>query len=196
MSHGEFIAKVLPGAEVGVLHGKLSSEEKLSVMDRFRSGEIDVLVCTTVIEVGVDVPNATVMVVEDADRFGLSQLHQLRGRVGRGDKPGSVFLLSGTRVPVAIKRLHAMETCDDGFELSEFDLSCRHEGDILGNRQSGASTLKMVNVARDKALIEAEHKDAAAILAKDPSLQGEGNKPLGFELARVFGGKEKERGAS
>ncbi|MGN0046531.1 MAG: ATP-dependent DNA helicase RecG [Eggerthellaceae bacterium] len=196
VSHGEFIAKVLPGAEVGALHGKLSSEEKLSVMDRFRSGEIDVLVCTTVIEVGVDVPNATVMVVEDADRFGLSQLHQLRGRVGRGDKPGSVYLLSGTRVPVAIKRLHAMETCDDGFELSEFDLSCRHEGDILGNRQSGASTLKMVNVARDKALIEAAHKDAAAILAKDPSLQGEGNKPLGFELARVFGGKGKERGAS
>ena len=185
-SHADFIRKSLPGVEVGVLHGRMSSDQKTQVMQDFRDGVTDVLVSTTVVEVGVDVPNATVMVIEDADRFGLSQLHQLRGRVGRSDKAAQVFLLSGTRVPVALRRLSAMEKSEDGFELSEFDLSCRHEGDILGNRQHGASTLRLVQVVRDKGLIEAAHNDAKKLLTDDPKLEKPANKALSYEMKRVF----------
>lgn len=155
---------VFPQARVGLLHGKLSSDEKRRVMDGFKAGEIDVLVSTTVIEVGVDVPNATIMIIEDADRFGLAQLHQLRGRVGRGSKPGQVFVISRSRTPAALERLHALEQTDDGFVLSEYDLSLRKEGDIFGDRQSGRAVLKLVNVMRDAAIIEAAHADASALL--------------------------------
>lgn len=155
---------------VELLHGRMKGEEKAQVMERFRSGESQVLVSTTIIEVGVDVPAATVMIVEDADRFGLSQLHQLRGRVGRGGLPSHVFLVSASKKPEALSRLKAMEATDDGFQLADFDLSLRREGDILGNRQSGASALKLVNVTRDRAMIEAAHKDARALLAADPDL--------------------------
>lgn len=155
---------VFPQAHVGLLHGKLSSEEKRRVMDAFTAGEIDILVSTTVIEVGVDVPNATVMIIEDADRFGLAQLHQLRGRVGRGSKPGQVFAISRSRTQAALERLHALEQTDDGFVLSEYDLSLRKEGDIFGDRQSGKAVLKLVNVMRDAAIIEAAHADASALL--------------------------------
>ena len=141
--------------KVELLHGRLPAAEKQDVMARFRAGETQVLVATTVIEVGVDVPNATVMIVEDADRFGLSQLHQLRGRVGRGEKPGEVYLVSASRTDAALRRLAAMETTDDGYELAAYDLSLRREGDILGNRQHGASALKLVNVVRDGKVIEA-----------------------------------------
>ena len=178
--------KVFVDYRVGLLHGKLRADEKRQVMEAFRTGEVDVLVATTVIEVGVDVPNATVMIVEDADRFGLSQLHQLRGRVGRGDKPGEVHLVSGTKSPVALERLAAMERTDDGFELASYDLSLRREGDILGNRQHGASMLKLVNVVRDSGLIEAAHADAAAILEEDPELASGQNKALAHEARVVF----------
>ena len=171
---------------VGVLHGKLSAEEKRRVMEAFRAREIDVLVATTVIEVGVDVPNATVMVIEDADRFGLAQLHQLRGRVGRGEAAGEVCLISGSRAPIAIRRLEAMERIQDGFKLSEYDLSLRREGDILGNRQHGASTLKLVNVMRDRNIIEAAHADAAAILEADPDLSSPDHAALRRELRIVM----------
>ena len=146
--------------QVGLLHGRMKAAAKREVMERFRAGEIDVLVSTTVIEVGVDVPNATVMIVEDADKFGLSQLHQLRGRVGRGEKPGFMCLISATGDKAACERLSAMEKTEDGFKLAEYDLSLRREGDILGNRQHGASVLKLVNVVRDGAVIEAAHADA------------------------------------
>lgn len=175
---------------VGVLHGQLSSEKKREVMDAFREHRIDVLVATTVIEVGVDVPNATVMIVEDADRFGLAQLHQLRGRVGRGAKPGEVCLISGSRVPLAMRRLSAMERIQDGFELSEYDLSLRREGDILGNRQHGASELKLVNIVRDRAMIEAAHADAEEMLAHDPELQEDRHLALRRELRRLDRGEE------
>ena len=171
---------------VGVLHGKLSADEKRRVMEAFRAREIDVLVATTVIEVGVDVPNATVMVIEDADRFGLAQLHQLRGRVGRGEAPGEVCLVSGSRAPIAIRRLEAMERIQDGFKLSEYDLSLRREGDILGNRQHGASTLKLVNVMRDRNIIEAAHADAAALLEADPDLSLPDHAALRRELRIVM----------
>ena len=158
---------VFPEARVGLLHGKLGSAEKSEVMDRFKAGDIDILVSTTVIEVGVDVPNATVMVIEDADRFGLAQLHQLRGRVGRGSKPGKVFLVSRSRAPEALSRLQVMEQVDDGFKLSEHDLSLRREGDVFGGRQHGKSPLKLVNVMRDTAIIKAAADDARAILDDD-----------------------------
>ncbi len=187
LDHAQFLQqKVFPDARVGVLHGRLSGPEKDSVMQDFRAGRIQVLVATTVIEVGVDVPNATVMIVEDADRFGLAQLHQLRGRVGRGDVPGQVFLISDSRAPVAVRRLQAMERTQDGFELSEYDLSLRREGDILGNRQHGASTLKLVNIMRDRGMIEAAHNDAAALLEQDPQLQAPEHKALARELRILF----------
>ncbi len=179
-------SKVFVDACVGLVHGKLPAAEKQEVMDRFRAGEIGVLVATTVIEVGVDVPNATVMIVEDADRFGLSQLHQLRGRVGRGNLPGEVHLVSGTRNEKALERLAAMERTDDGFELASYDLSLRREGDILGNRQHGASLLKLVNVVRDGRLIEAAHADAEAILQEDPKLESAQYKALAREARVVF----------
>lgn len=160
-------AKTFASYTVGLLHGRMKADEKRAVMERFRAGEIDVLVSTTVIEVGVDVGNATVMIVEDADRFGLSQLHQLRGRVGRSEKPGEVYLVAATSDGQALERLKAMERIEDGFELAEFDLSLRREGDILGNRQHGASSLKLVDVTRDAALIEAAHADAARMVAAD-----------------------------
>ena len=180
---------VFPDAHVGLLHGRLKAAEKRAVMDRFRSGETSVLVATTVIEVGVDVPDATVMIVEDADRFGLSQLHQLRGRVGRGEKPGEVFLVSSSKSEAALERLAAMERTDDGFELASFDLSLRREGDILGNRQHGASSLELVNIVRDRAIVEAAHGDAAALLAADPELAAPEHRALAREarLARRGG---------
>lgn len=154
--------QIVPGARVGLLHGKMNSQEKAQIMEEFRQGSIQVLVSTTVVEVGVDVPNATVMIIEDADRFGLSQLHQLRGRVGRGNLSGSVFLVSRSKAPQSLERLRIMEKVDDGFALSEYDLSLRREGDIFGNRQHGRSRLALVNVIRDKAIIEAAYHDARA----------------------------------
>ena len=179
-------SKVFVDYKVGLVHGKLPAAQKQHVMDEFRAGSVNVLVATTVIEVGVDVPNATVMIVEDADRFGLSQLHQLRGRVGRGDKPGEVHLVSGTRSETALDRLAAMERTEDGFELASYDLSLRREGDILGNRQHGASLLKLVNVVRDGKLIEAAHADAEAILAEDPLLESEQYRALAREARVVY----------
>ena len=172
---------------VGLLHGGMPAAEKREVMEEFRANEIQVLVSTTVIEVGVDVPNATVMIIEDADRFGLSQLHQLRGRVGRGEKPGEVFLLSSTAQRIALERLSALQRTDDGFVLANYDLSLRHEGDLLGNRQSGASALRLVNVVRDEALIEAAHADAERIFTEDPDLQGVELRPLARELRCALG---------
>ena len=179
-------AKTFSEYTVGLLHGRMKSAEKREVMERFRAGDIDVLVSTTVIEVGVDVANATVMIVEDADRFGLAQLHQLRGRIGRGEKPGQAFLVASSSDAEAMERLSAMERTEDGFELAEFDLSFRREGDILGNRQHGASSLKLVNIVRDRAVVEAAHADALKIVSDDPGIAPEELTVLRHELAAVF----------
>jgi ATP-dependent DNA helicase RecG len=146
---------VLSGSQIGLLHGRLAGELKAEVMGKFERAELDVLVSTTVIEVGVNVPNATVMVVLDADRFGISQLHQLRGRVGRGDAAGLCLLVSGAEADsVAAQRLDAVAATTDGFKLSEVDLELRGEGDVLGQVQSGGrSSLKMLRVVRDSELI-------------------------------------------
>lgn len=159
-------------------------------MRQFKSGEAQILVATSVIEVGVDVPNATVMVIESAERFGLSQLHQLRGRVGRGEKEAQVYLVSASKQDSALARLSAMEKTDDGYELAAFDLSLRREGDILGNRQSGASALKLVNVVRDGRIIEAAHADARAIMEVDPLLEEPDHVALGREVRLLFKGKD------
>lgn len=172
--HAEILrSQVAPQASIALLHGKMAPSEKNEVMRRFRDGSIDVLVSTTVVEVGVDVPNATVMIIEDADRFGLAQLHQLRGRVGRGSLPGQVFLMSRSRAPEALERLGAMEKTEDGFALSEMDLSLRREGDIFGDRQHGASPLKLVNVVRDKAVIEAAYHDARSVFETNALMEDE-----------------------
>ena len=158
---------------IGLLHGRMSSEEKTDEMARFAAGEIDLLVTTTVIEVGVDVPNATVMVVLDADRFGVSQLHQLRGRVGRGGNAGLCLLLT-TAEPgsLALERVTAVASTLDGFRLSEIDLELRGEGDVLGASQSGGrSTLRLLRVIQDAELIIAMRDAAIKVLDADPTLE-------------------------
>lgn len=180
--------EVFGGYVVGLLTGRMGSDEKNRVMEAFGAGDIDVLVATTVVEVGIDVPNATVMMIEDAERFGLSQLHQLRGRVGRGEHPGKVFLVAdpGKDDVETRERLDAFASTTDGFELAEADLRTRHEGDVLGSRQHGAETLRLVNVVDDAKLIARAHADALELLADDPDLQREENAALSEEIARVF----------
>lgn len=161
----------LAGLSVEVLHGRLPSEEKDAVMGRFQRGELDVLVSTTVVEVGVDVPNASVMVVMDADRFGVSQLHQLRGRIGRGGFPGLCLLVTGTDAEAATTRLDAVAATTDGFELARLDLSQRREGDILGAAQHGRRTqLEFLHILEDEEVIEQARDDAFALVAADPEL--------------------------
>jgi len=156
----------LQGLKVAPLHGRLSSEEKDATMRAFSNKEVDVLVATTVIEVGVDVPNATVMVIMDADRFGVSQLHQLRGRIGRGTSPGLCLLVTSAPSESSARiRLDAVAATLDGFELSKIDLEQRREGDVLGTHQSGGkSHLRLLRVLRDESLIEAAREDAATLL--------------------------------
>ncbi|SBT92647.1 ATP-dependent DNA helicase RecG [Streptomyces sp. DI166] len=164
----------LGGLRVEVLHGRMHPDDKDAVMRRFAAGETDVLVATTVIEVGVNVPNATVMVIMDADRFGVSQLHQLRGRVGRGSAPGLCLLV--TEMPeasAARQRLNAVAATLDGFELSRIDLEQRREGDVLGQAQSGARTsLRMLAVIEDEEIIAQAREEATAVVAADPELTG------------------------
>ena len=160
----------LAGLRLALLHGQLPSREKESVMDEFRRGEIDVLVATTVIEVGVDVPNATVMIVEDADRFGLSQLHQLRGRVGRGGGASWCFLFADPQTRDSQERMAAMEASTDGFLLAERDLEIRGSGEVFGDRQSGFSDLKLGRIPRDEELVMLARAFAESLLDADPDL--------------------------
>jgi ATP-dependent DNA helicase RecG len=161
-------AEDLKGLRLGTLHGQMRPSEKESVMADFRAGALDVLVATTVIEVGVDVPEATVMVIEDADRFGIAQLHQLRGRVGRGSDPSWCYLLSESEAPEAEARLGAMERTTDGFELADVDLELRGEGTILGARQKGRSDLKLASLLKDRDLVVQAREAAVSIVADDP----------------------------
>jgi ATP-dependent DNA helicase RecG len=163
----------LKGVRIAMMHGRLKSEEKEVVMNRFAKGEIDALVTTTVIEVGVDVPNASMMIIMDADRFGVSQLHQLRGRVGRGTTPGLCLLVTNAdEGSDAMQRLLAVASTTDGFELSRLDLEQRREGDVLGAAQSGArSHLRLLRVIRDEDLIVKAREVAERITAVDPSLK-------------------------
>ncbi len=171
----ELAAGPFSGLRVEMLHGRMAPEEKDRVMRAFAAGDVDVLVSTTVIEVGVDVPNATVMVVLDADRFGVSQLHQLRGRIGRGGHAGLCLLVSGAEPgSLSMERLSAVAATRDGFELSRIDLEQRREGNVLGTQQSGGrgGGLKLLSVLRDEEIIESARTSATEHLARDPELAG------------------------
>lgn len=172
----------------GLLHGKMKPPEKDKVMQEFRKGEIQVLVSTTVIEVGVDVPNATVMIIEHAERFGLSQLHQLRGRVGRGSQKSSCILISGYAVGEdSKKRLEIMEQTSDGFKIAEADLEIRGPGEFLGVRQSGLPGFKLANLIRDVKVLQLARQSAFAILQEDPSLSEPAHQGLRDSLLRQRG---------
>jgi ATP-dependent DNA helicase RecG len=163
----------LAGLRISILHGRMAADDKDEVMRGFAAGTIDVLVATTVIEVGVDVANATVMVIMDADRFGISQLHQLRGRVGRGSSPGLCLLVTETESEQVRHRLDAVAATNDGFTLARLDLEQRREGDVLGATQSGVkSQLRLLRLLRDEDLILAAREDAFAIVTADPDLEG------------------------
>jgi len=164
------LGRELKGPRVGLLHGKLAPAEKAAVMDAFKSGKIDLLVCTTVIEVGVDVPNASLMVIESAERFGLAQLHQLRGRIGRGARDSVCILLFGAELsPAARERLKVVYEESDGFEIARHDLELRGPGEFLGERQSGLPLLRFADLQKDTALIEAARDAAAELIRTDPA---------------------------
>ena len=175
--------RIFPDLKIGLLHGRQTAVQKDEVMAEFRSGQVAVLVSTTVVEVGVDVPNATVMLVLDADRFGLATLHQLRGRVGRGKDAGTVYLCcAAKRGTPARTRLDALEATSDGFELADLDLKLRHEGEVLGYRQHGGVSLQVVDLVEDVDLIEAAHEDARELQQSDPDLTLPANRALAQEV--------------
>ncbi|HSM43682.1 MAG TPA: ATP-dependent DNA helicase RecG [Acidimicrobiia bacterium] len=181
----ERLAALMPELQVGLIHGQLRPADKEQVMAAFRAGEIDVLVSTTVIEVGIDVPNATVMVIEDAQRFGLSQLHQLRGRVGRGEHPGVCILLADPTTDEGEERLSAMVGTNDGFRLAEEDLRIRGQGTVFGTRQSGMKDLKLADILADFELLTVARRDAFALVDSDPTLRG--HPELREEVAAMLG---------
>src|SRR5213075_922162 len=177
----------LRGYRVGLLHGRLRPVERRDLMARFKAGELDVLVATTVIEVGVDVPNATIMIVQEADRFGLAQLHQLRGRVGRGAEQSYCLLVSRVReelTDTAVARLEALVATTDGFELAEKDLELRGEGQLLGTRQAGLSEFRFTRLRADRELLERARELAGELVVHDG--------PLNEEVDRFFAGAETE----
>lgn len=163
----ERMSESLPDLSVGLLHGQMPAGDKASVMDRVRRGEIDVLVTTTVIEVGIDVPNATLIVIRNAERFGLSQLHQLRGRVGRGKYPGACILVADASTEEAAARVSAMLESNDGYVLAERDLEIRGQGRIFGDTQSGAADLRLGDIIRDADLLQAAADVASEAIAAD-----------------------------
>ncbi|MCM2322161.1 MAG: ATP-dependent DNA helicase RecG [Oligoflexia bacterium] len=171
--------EVFPEFKVGLLHGQQRPDEKAAIMDRYKRRELDILVSTTVVEVGVDVPNATIMVVEHAERFGLSQLHQLRGRVGRGSSQSYCFLFAAERTGEATQaRLDVLEETNDGFKIAEADLEIRGPGEFLGTRQSGGLPFKLANLVRDQEWLLKARDDAAWLLKNDPDLQLVEHRPL------------------
>jgi ATP-dependent DNA helicase RecG len=158
--------RVFADLKVGLLHGRLEADLKDQVMRMFQRGELQILVATTVIEVGVDVPNATVMVIEHAERFGLAQLHQLRGRIGRGAAKSYCILMTGGKVTEeGERRLDAMVRTNDGFQIAELDLELRGPGELFGTRQAGMPDFRVANLIRDRQLLEAAKREAAAVVA-------------------------------
>jgi ATP-dependent DNA helicase RecG len=161
----------LPEYKVSIVHGKMKSEDKDFEMQRFLKGETQIMVATTVIEVGVNVPNASVMVIESAERFGLSQLHQLRGRVGRGSDQSYCILMTGNKLSKeSLKRLETMVITNDGFEIAEVDLQLRGPGDIMGTQQSGTLDLKIADLSKDAQIVVMAREHARNTLIRDPDL--------------------------
>jgi ATP-dependent DNA helicase RecG len=186
-------AEVFPGVPIGLVHGRQASAERNEAMERFRVGKDRILVATTVIEVGVDVPNATVMMIEHAERFGLSQLHQLRGRVGRGAASSHCLLVTGNSGaewgPVARERLRVMEETSDGFRIAEADLELRGPGEFLGTRQSGLPDFAVAELARDQAILAEAREEAFALVQRDPELSSAGNAQLRDYLLHRWRGR-------
>jgi ATP-dependent DNA helicase RecG len=160
---------VFPDRTVGLMHGKLSPALKEETMRRFQAGEIQILVSTTVVEVGVDVPNATVMVIEQAERFGLAQLHQLRGRVGRGAAQSYCILVTGKMNDIAKERIRTLVDSSDGFYIAEMDMKLRGPGEFFGTRQAGLPALRFANLVRDQEILELARREAASFVAHPPS---------------------------
>ncbi|MEA2708390.1 MAG: ATP-dependent helicase RecG [Phycisphaerales bacterium] len=181
----------LHGVRLGVLHGQMETDEKHNIMTRFRDGQLDVLIATTVIEVGIDVPNATVIVIDNADRFGLSQLHQLRGRVGRGGERSYCLLISDAPTENAEARLQAMTRTNDGFEIAEMDLSLRGPGHFFGTRQHGLPEFKMADITSEIELLKVTKADAIELLARDPKLSSPRNRNLNAAVEKQFGERLK-----
>lgn len=182
----------LSGLRVELLHGKMTNDEKQSIMSEFAEGNIDVLVSTTVIEVGINVPNATVMVIENADRFGLSALHQLRGRVGRGSAKSYCILVSDTKGKTALERLKIMCATNDGFVISEKDLTLRGPGDFFGTRQHGLPEMKIANLYKDIDILKEVQQASIELYRRDPELIMTGNEPLRRKITEIFeSGREK-----
>lgn len=195
VTHVENLIEVFPGLRLGLLHGRMKPEEKEMVMRRLKEREIDILVSTTVIEVGIDVPNATVIMIEHAERFGLSQLHQLRGRVGRGGDRSYCFLIASSSISEeGMKRLRVMERHGDGFSIAEADLEMRGPGDFLGTRQSGMPDLRVASIIRDARLLEAARTAAFAIAERDPELILPEHRLLRKELFRRWEGRLEPAG--
>ena len=175
--------------EVGLLHGRMDTKEKDKIMKEFKKGKIQILVATIVIEVGIDIPNATVMLIENAERFGLSQLHQLRGRIGRGEHESYCVLLSNPRTDAAIERLKAIEGTLDGFQIAEVDMDLRGPGELFGTRQHGLPEIRFGNLAKDFDIMEAARTEAFALVDRDPNLKEEHHKGLKRALSERFKGK-------
>ncbi len=188
----ELAAKIFPQRRVGLIHSRIKTEEKEQIMMAFKKREIDILVSTTVVEVGIDIPNASVMMIEHAERFGLAQLHQLRGRVGRGRFTSFCYLaVSGRMTPEARRRLAVMEETTDGFRIAEEDLAIRGPGEFFGKRQSGMPDLKVGNILRDARILEAARSEAFERVKMDPQLQAPENKGLVSALQTRYAGKTK-----
>ena len=187
------LQEILPGEiKVEILHGKMKPKEKNRIMEAFASGEIQVLVSTTVVEVGVNVPNATVMMVENAERFGLAQLHQLRGRVGRGRHQSYCIFMSGSKTKETKKRLEILNKSNDGFFIANEDLKLRGPGDLFGIRQSGLMDFRIGDVFQDSELLKKAGEASGEILREDPLLEGEKYKLLGEKLAAYISGNNLE----
>ncbi|MGY6528806.1 MAG: ATP-dependent DNA helicase RecG [Cyanobacterium sp.] len=184
VEHEKFTEKIFPDFQVGLLHGRMSSEEKEAALTAFRDNQTQIIVSTTVIEVGVDVPNATVMLIENAERFGLSQLHQLRGRVGRGSHKSHCLLISGSKSPDGIQRLKVLEQSQDGFFISEMDLRLRGPGEVLGSRQSGLPDFALASLVEDQEVLVLARDAAEKILLQDKYMQD--GSSLKNELARRY----------
>ena len=182
----ETVCPLLPHRRIGLLHGKMKPKEKDDVMLKFKAGELDVLVSTTVIEVGVDVPNATVMVIENAERFGLSALHQLRGRVGRGAADSCCILISDNGSEAVRQRLQFLCRTADGFAVARYDLETRGPGDFFGSAQHGLPTLRVADLVQDTRTLQVAQTEAKALLAQDPNLAQPQHKALSDEVARLF----------
>jgi ATP-dependent DNA helicase RecG len=186
--HMDFLSKgPLTGKRLAVMHGRLDREEREEIMQRFRDGKIDALVATTVIEVGVDVPNASIMVIEHAEMFGLAQLHQLRGRVGRGSRKSLCVLIADPQTDDAKARIEAIVSTTDGFKIAEKDLEIRGPGELFGSRQSGLAPFKVVEFPRDLKLLQMARRDAQKWIEENPTLAGHRDTLLRKRLLKLHG---------